>query len=99
VGRCRPPLPALLLHHLVALLGLGLTPCSVPCLAEQGHRHHRRNPKITIDEHGRTPHLELFFVQDLDAEEFRSRRRCPAATQPPSTPLGEPRPQACSSGG
>jgi hypothetical protein len=29
-------------------------------------------------------------LQDLDAEELWSHRRRPAATQPPSTPLGEP---------
>jgi hypothetical protein len=38
-------------------------------------------------------------VWDLDAEELQSHRRRPAATQPPSTPLGEPQPRACSSGG
>jgi hypothetical protein len=99
VGRCRPPLPILLLHHSLPLLGLELTLHPIPCLAEQGRRHHRRNPKVTIDEHGRAPHLELFFQQDLDAEEFRSYRRRPAATQPPSTTLGEPRLRAYSSKG
>jgi hypothetical protein len=67
-------------------MDVSLTPCSVPCLAEQGRHHRRRNPKVTIDEHGRTPHLELFLTQDLDAEELRSHRCRPAATQPPSTP-------------
>jgi hypothetical protein len=71
---------------LFPLLGLELTLRPIPCLAEQGRRHHRRNPKVTIDEHGHAPYLELFFVQDLDAEEFRSHRRRPVAAQPPSTP-------------
>jgi hypothetical protein len=97
VGRRRPPLPVLLLHHSLPLLGLELTLRPIPCLAEQGCRHHRWNPKVTVDEHGRAPHLELFFMQDLDVEEFRSHRRHPAATQPPSTPLGEPRLRAYSS--
>jgi hypothetical protein len=97
VGRRRPPLPAFLLHHYLPLLGLELTLRPIPCLAEQEHRHHRWNPKVTVDEHGRAPHLELSFLQDLDAEEFQSHRRRPAAAQPPSTPLGEPRPRASSS--
>jgi hypothetical protein len=92
VGRCRPPLPAFLLHRSLPLLGLDLTLRPIPSLAEQERRHLQRNPKVIADEHCRAPHLEPFFLQDLDAEEFRSDRRRPAATQPPSMPLGEPRP-------
>jgi hypothetical protein len=90
MGRHRPPLPAFLLLRLIPLLGLDLTPCSIPCLAEQGHRHHRQNPKVTVDEPGHPHHLEPFFLQEPDTEEIQKARRRPAAAQPPSTTLGEP---------
>jgi hypothetical protein len=94
MGRCRPLLLALLLLHLVPLLGLELTSCSVPCLAELGRRHRRRNPKVAVDEPDHPHHLEPFFLQEPDAEEIQRARRRPAAAQPPSTTLGEPRHRA-----
>jgi hypothetical protein len=96
-GRRRPPLSALSLHPSPPLLGLDLTLHPIPSLAEQGRRHLRWDLRIIADEHGRTHHLEPFFLQDSDAEEIRRDRRHSAAAQPPSTPLGEHRSRTPSS--